>query len=117
MSTRRAKKKIPEKTIRAMAAKLASALHPQQIYLFGSYAWGKPKPESDVDFCLVYEKLTPKQVMPLLTKAGDALSEFEDISCDVIIRNAERMEGLRPYHAPLESKILRRGKLLFELAR
>jgi len=116
MHRKQAKKRIPEKTIKAMAAKLAATMQPEQIYLFGSYAWGKPKPESDVDFCLVYKKLKPKQVMPLLAEAGNALSEFEHISCDVIIRNTERMEGLRPYHAPLESKILRRGKLLFELA-
>ena len=100
-----------------MAERLATALRPEQIYLFGSYAWGKPKPESDVDFCLVYRSLKPKEVMPLLAEAGKALSDFEDISCDVILRSAERMEGLKPYHAPLESKILRRGKLLFELAR
>lgn len=112
----KSRKRIPEKTIKAMAAKLAVAMQPAQIYLFGSYAWGKPKPDSDIDFCLVFHELKPKQVMPMLAEASRTLSEYEHITCDVILRNAERMEGLRPYHAPLESKILRNGKLLYDLA-
>ena len=35
------------------AEKIANAVQPQKIILFGSYAYGKPTYDSDVDFLLV----------------------------------------------------------------
>lgn len=98
-----------------MAAKLAETMHPAQIYLFGSYAWGKPTKDSDLDFCLVFDKVNKRQILPLIWTAHGALEVF-DVSKDVIIRSTERMERCKPYRAPLESKILRQGKLLYDAA-
>ena len=108
------KKRIQEKVIKAMAAKLAKVMHPEQIYLFGSYAWGKPTKDSDVDFCLVYREVKAKDVLSIMVESSRALKDFDEISCDVIVRDTERMERRRPFHAPLESQILRSGKLLYD---
>lgn len=42
------KSKIAEAT-----ARLVTAYQPEAIYLFGSYAWGEPNEDSDVDFFIV----------------------------------------------------------------
>lgn len=102
-----------QKVIRRMAEKLASEMRPQQIYLFGSYAWGEPNENSDVDFCLVYTKVKPQQILSLMQKAHASLADFR-FAKDIIIKSTDRMESLRPYHAPLESQILRNGKLLYD---
>lgn len=99
-----------------MAAKLAESMHPQKIYLFGSYAWGKPTKDSDVDFCLVFDQIKPKDALPLVWAAREAVSEF-NLAKDIIVRTTQRMESLRPYNAPLESKIMKKGKLLYDAAR
>ena len=96
-----------------MAAKLAKTMRPEQIYLFGSYAWGNPRPESDIDLCLVFRELESNQVMPFVHMARDVLADFI-FAKDIIVRSTKRMEDLRPYHAPLESKILRNGRLLYD---
>lgn len=96
-----------------MAAKLVLEMQPQQIYLFGSYAWGEPNENSDVDLCLVYTKVKPQQVVSLMQKAHASLAEFR-YAKDIIVKSTKRMESLRPYHAPLESQILRKGKLLYD---
>jgi predicted nucleotidyltransferase len=43
------RRRIPMRAIRAVAKQIADTFHPDKIILFGSYAYGKPCPESDVD--------------------------------------------------------------------
>lgn len=100
-------------TINAMAARLAKTLKPKQIYLFGSYAWGKPRKDSDIDLCLVFQELKPQQVLPLMQQAHKELSDFGHAK-DIIVKSSQRMESLRQFSAPLESQILQKGKLLYE---
>jgi uncharacterized protein len=47
--------KIPMTTIHALAEQISVLFHPQEIILFGSYAYGTPLPESDVDLLVVMD--------------------------------------------------------------
>ncbi|MEW6241982.1 MAG: nucleotidyltransferase domain-containing protein [Chloroflexota bacterium] len=47
------RKRIPDSVIRELARQIAEKFKPQKIILFGSYARGNPKPESDVDLLVV----------------------------------------------------------------
>jgi len=49
------RKHIPIIVIRALAQRIAEQFHPRRIILFGSYAYGQPRPESDVDMLVVME--------------------------------------------------------------
>jgi len=44
---------IPLAAIRRFARRIANQFHPRKIILFGSYAYGKPHAESDVDLLVV----------------------------------------------------------------
>jgi hypothetical protein len=46
---------IPQATIRSLAEQIYVLFHPQKIILFGSYASGTPRPESDVDLLVVMD--------------------------------------------------------------
>jgi predicted nucleotidyltransferase len=46
---------IPDEVIQEMIARIANQFHPWRIILFGSYAYGNPRPESDVDLLVVME--------------------------------------------------------------
>lgn len=46
---------ITPKKIRQAAQKIADELHPEKIILFGSFAYGKPTPDSDVDLLIIME--------------------------------------------------------------
>ena len=46
-------KLISRKQIQAAAQKIADKIHPKKIILFGSYAYGKPTADSDVDLFVV----------------------------------------------------------------
>ncbi len=45
--------KISQRTISAFARKVARQFNPHKIILFGSYAYGKPTEDSDVDILVV----------------------------------------------------------------
>ena len=44
---------ITQKKIKQVATKIARDYKPEKIILFGSHAWGKPYPDSDVDLFVV----------------------------------------------------------------
>jgi len=41
--------------------RIVNAIHPLKIILFGSYAYGNPAPDSDVDLVVVTETQLPKR--------------------------------------------------------
>lgn len=43
--------------IKRYVKKVSEEFHPQKVILFGSYAYGKPTPDSDVDLLVVMEDL------------------------------------------------------------
>lgn len=49
------RKRIPQAVIRRLARQIAKQFKPQKIILFGSYARGNPRPESDVDLLVVMD--------------------------------------------------------------
>src|SRR5437588_2638084 len=44
---------VPMRVIRRFARAVAERFHPNKIILFGSYAYGTPQPDSDVDILVV----------------------------------------------------------------
>jgi uncharacterized protein len=44
---------ISKSKIEEATARLVKAYQPEAIYLFGSYAWGEPNEDSDVDFMVI----------------------------------------------------------------
>ena len=49
-------------TLMAAVEKIVAALQPHKIVLFGSYAYGNPTPDSDVDLLIVMETTDPPTV-------------------------------------------------------
>ena len=52
---------VKEKEIKKIAEKIAKEYKPEKIILFGSYAWGKPGPNSDVDLFVVKKQTTQER--------------------------------------------------------
>ncbi|OGO31669.1 MAG: hypothetical protein A2136_00145 [Chloroflexi bacterium RBG_16_54_11] len=47
--------RIPAEVIQELVSRIASQFQPKRIILFGSYASGKPRPESDVDLLVIMD--------------------------------------------------------------
>lgn len=48
---------VTETQIKKVAQKIAKEYSPEKIILFGSYAWGKPHKDSDIDLFIVKKQI------------------------------------------------------------
>src|ERR1041385_1192198 len=67
--------------------KIAAAFRPQRVIVFGSYAYGTPTEDSDVDILVV---MNYRGASYRKAAAIRALVPY-DISCDVLVRSAHEL--------------------------
>lgn len=92
--------------------RLVHEFQPEQIFLFGSRAWGKPNEDSDLDLLVVVtssdEKPTQRAVRAYHSLAGIPTS------IDVLVKTRAEVERFRHVYASLEAEILERGKIIYD---
>lgn len=94
--------------------RLVAEFNPEQIILFGSYAWGNPTSESDIDLCIVVDEISERPIQRVL-RAYHALSGL-NISKDVLIKTRPQLEYYNDVAASLERKILNQGIIIYDRA-
>jgi uncharacterized protein len=90
--------------------RIVTALHPQRILLFGSYAYSQPTPDSDVDLLVILEtdqKPADRQV------AVSRLIRPRPFPVDILARTPEEMEEALHRQDPFIRDILDRGRVLY----
>jgi len=95
--------------------RLVKAYNPVAIYLFGSYAWGTPNEESDLDLLVVVETSNEKSYERPIT-GYRALRGLELIAKDLIVQTKEEFERRSREITTLEYKIKKDGELLYARA-
>jgi len=85
-------------------------LDPKKIILFGSYAYGNPTEDSDLDICVVEESYTNK--FKEKTKIRELLSNI-DISIDILNPKVEEYEFYKNEYGSVYKDIEDRGILLW----
>jgi predicted nucleotidyltransferase len=96
--------------------KLAETFRPQRIILFGSYAYGKPQFDSDVDL-LVVKKITnnPIQEATAMRRALRPLRHAgNNISLDLMVRDPDDLDHRLASGATFHTEILQKGLLVYE---
>ena len=57
------------KVLKEYIKKIKERFHPQQVFLFGSYAYGKPKKDSDIDILVIMKtRLRPLEQAVIIRK-------------------------------------------------
>ncbi len=99
-------------TIDTAAERLVAEFQPEQIWLFGSYAWGDPDEHSDLDFVVV----VPEIDLSPLRRARQAHECLGDLAMakDVIVKTRAEFDRFLEVPASLAFKITREGTLLYE---
>ncbi len=104
-------KKISTLTIQEAVKRLAEAYSPQTIYLFGSYAWGTPHEDSDLDFLVILNDDIPLN-LALQIKGKQALKNM-DVSTDIVLNHKFFFEQRSEHPSTLQHKIIKEGKLVY----
>lgn len=66
--------RIPKQAIEAVVEQIVQRFQPQRIILFGSYAYGQPRSESDMDLLVVMETPLKETEQAVRICPGDRLS-------------------------------------------
>jgi predicted nucleotidyltransferase len=83
-----------------------------QIYLFGSYAYGTPRDDSDLDLYVVLKDTAPYKEMDAESFIRDALCGNKTISVDILAMKKEKFDYRRSA-ATLEREVSHKGILLY----
>ena len=105
------RKRIPMKTIRAIAKHIAEKFDPEQIILFGSHAYGRPSAWSDVDLLVVME--TPGGELETSLEIKESLPDIT-FGVDIIVRSRTVIEKRKRLGDWFLIDITEKGKALYE---
>ena len=101
---------VSMKAIRSFSRQIVAEYKPRQIILFGSYADGKPGPDSDVDLLVI---LPEKDIT-----AGKAVEiRFKlhpNFPLDLLVRSAMTIRQRITMGDCFMEEILSKGKILYE---
>ena len=103
---------IAPSRIRALSRRIAEEFRPARIILFGSYASGRAREDSDVDLLVV---------MPFegkgARKAAEILNRVEpDFPVDVIVRSPRQMRERLASADFFLREVVKKGRVLYEAA-
>lgn len=101
-------------TLPAAIQRIVSELKPEKIILFGSYAYGNPTPDSDVDL-LVIMRTRAKEIDRYLAVSN--LLYPRQFPVDILVKTPEEIEvETRKRGNFFLREILTKGKVLYERA-
>lgn len=107
-------KKLLEKIINEARDTLVKTYNPLAIYLFGSYAWGHPNEESDLDLLVIVDTII-KDRYHALVEGHRALGDLS-LPKDLMILTQDEFEEFSQRSTSLHHKIKSKGKQIYARA-
>ncbi|MCI0695285.1 nucleotidyltransferase domain-containing protein [candidate division KSB1 bacterium] len=106
------RRRIRKRAIRAVVKQIAEKFRPEKIILFGSYAYGKPRPESDVDLLVVMEtSLRNSQQAVQIARAIDY-----HFGLDLLVRSPQQLAERLALGDFFLQEVVEKGKVLYARA-
>ncbi len=102
---------IENTTLEIVKNKLVETYNPYAIYLFGSYAWGKPDDDSDLDLLIIVDSYHASHYKMLV--AGHKSLMHLNLSKDLLLLSREDFEDRADDTTTLCYKIKREGKKIY----
>jgi predicted nucleotidyltransferase len=104
-------KTIPPGLLEKAVERLKAEFKPEQIYLFGSHAWGTPHDDSDVDLMVIVPQSDERAILRM-QRAHHCLGDL-DMSKDVFVQTREEFDRYRHLRASIQHQILLSGRKLY----
>jgi predicted nucleotidyltransferase len=101
---------IPMQQIQEVSRRIADEFHPERILLFGSYAWGAPSPDSDVDLLVIL----PFEGKAVAKSVEMRLKVRSPFPMDLLVRTPEKIRERLALGDPFIRSILDKGEVLYE---
>ncbi len=99
----------PEEKIKEVVNKIVKEYQPEKVILFGSYAWGKPTEDSDVDLFIVKDTENTRA----MARKIDRLIFPRYFPMDLIVYTPGQVEKRKIMGDFFVKNILTKGKILY----
>jgi predicted nucleotidyltransferase len=102
---------VSRELLRAITKRIVENIHPEKIILFGSYAYGEPTLDSDIDLLVIMRnrKRSIKNAMTV-----DKLFSNRRFGMDILVRTPQELKARLERGDPFMQDITQKGKLLYE---
>jgi len=90
--------------------RLIEEFAPEQIYLFGSHAWGNPHQDSDLDILVIVSNsdFSPTQRAPAYRHLSDI-----PYPLDILVKTRMEINNFANVPVSIEHQTLQKGKLIY----
>lgn len=102
---------VTDELLQEVTQRIVDALAPEQIILFGSYAYVEPTPDSDVDLLIVMEI---EERSSRRRRAVSRLFRERPFPMGIVVRTPAEVECSREHVDPFMREVLDKGKVLYE---
>jgi predicted nucleotidyltransferase len=103
---------INEELIKEIKNRIVSEVHPEKIILFGSYAYGTPTKDSDVDLLVIMPSNEPMHKR--IFRIRKLLRDFR-VPKDVIVYTPQEVNDWKDVSNAFITSIIRKGKVIYGL--
>lgn len=103
--------KTTKQTIKNITDKIAEEFNPAKIILFGSYGWGMPDEESDIDLFIIKE--TSDRRIDRERAVRKIIFGIET-PLDILVYTPDEVSRRLAFEDPCISEIVIKGKTLYE---
>ena len=105
------RERIPQEAIDDLTRQIVEQFAPQKIIVFGSYAQGNPRPESDVDLLIIMETEIKESKQARLI---DEYLERDLFGLDIIVRTPDNLKKRISWGDTFLEEIITYGQVLYE---
>lgn len=97
--------------IKPLVSKIVNGYNPEKVYLFGSYAWGSPTVDSDIDLFVIKNTAEPqrkrrRELRKILFGSG--------IPFDLFVYTPNEVKERLNMGDSFVDDIIKKGKILYE---
>lgn len=103
---------IIEKQIDEIVKRIVDNFKPQKIILFGSYAYGHPNKNSDLDLLIIKDSTLPRYKRA--REVRKQLWGISEVPKDILVYTPEEIEDWKDVDEAFITGIVKKGKILYE---
>lgn len=103
--------KFKAETLKKIVNKIKDEYQPEKIILFGSYAYGKPTKDSDIDLLIIKE--SGKRRIERFCEVRKIIRDIKGISVQPVVFTNEEIKKRLKIGDDFIKEILEKGKVLY----
>lgn len=103
--------RVDDALLKEIVNRIVNTVHPERIVLFGSYVYGRPKDESDLDILVIMHSKLPRyrRSVPIYSSLAGLL-----VPKDILVYTPEEIEEWSEVPQAFITTVLKKGKVIYE---